>query len=732
MLNSPAEIREADGNARPSGADAVREEWNTAPAQMPDAAQAGGASERLPRPHNLYRFMADLIPHLIWATRADGTIDYFNTRCIEYTGATPEQLYAQGWQSVIHPDDYLLLFHSYHEAIDQGQEFRYELRIRRKDGQYYWHQAHAVPLYDAQGNVARWYGTCTDVDALKQTENALRNRESRLQASEERQRLIFAEAAVGMVLVDMDGILQKPNRAFCALLGYTEEEMTGQSFRNFTVQEDIASTEAVAERLTRGECEAVNWEKRYQHKNGAIIYALVKISLLRDADGSAQYYNTQIIDITERKRAEQQSIAANAWLAAANRKLEQQKTALEAANAKLESLATMDGLTEVKNHRAFQERLRSDVERSARYGEELSLLLLDVDRFKQYNDAHGHPAGDRVLKTVALLLQQTARSSDFVARYGGEEFVVALPETDRAGAIEAAERLRAAIETYEWPHCGVTISVGAATLRPGEDATQTLIDRADKAMYEAKQQGRNRLVHADDIGAKTLPRAETHSLNEALKQILTIQSDAFASASEEVRGTVLGAYDATVDSWCRILDMKDKETEGHSGRVTDWMVRLARFVGLTEEEVLFARWGALLHDIGKVGVPDAILLKPGPLDAKEWQAMRRHPVLAHDMLKEVSFLRPALDIPYAHHEKWDGSGYPRGLKGEEIPFNARLFAVIDVYDALKSDRPYRKGWQERRVRDYLRAQSGTHFDPKAVKAFLKLLRQTGKRKKAGG
>ena len=730
MLNLPSEIKSIGGNAHHTDMDAAP--WNAVLVEMASAAEASDASERLLRLQNLYRLMADAIPHLIWASQSDGAIDYFNARSMEYTGATPEALYAQGWQRVIHPEDYPLLFHSYHEGIRRGEEFRCELRIRRADGQYRWHQAHAVPLHDAQGGILRWYGTCTDVDALKQTENALRNREARLQASEERQRLIFEEAAVGMALVDMDGILQKPNRAFCALLGYGEAEMTGQSFRNFTVEEDIAPTEAVAARLIRGECEAVNWEKRYQHKNGAIIYALVKISLLRDADGEPQYYNTQIIDITERKRAEQQSIAANAWLAAANRKLEQQKTALEAANAKLESLATMDGLTEIKNHRAFQERLRSDVERSARYGEELSLLLLDVDNFKQYNDAYGHPAGDRVLKTVALLMQQGARGSDFTARYGGEEFVVVLPETGRYGAVEAAERLRAAIQTYAWPHCSVTVSVGVATLRPGEDATQTLIDRADKAMYEAKQQGRNRLAHADDIGEKTLPHAETHSLNEALKQILTIQSDAFASASQEVRGTVLGAYDATVDSWCRILDMKDKETEGHSERVTGWMVRLARFVGLTEEEILFARWGALLHDIGKVGVPDAILLKPGPLDAKEWQAMRRHPVLAHNMLKEVSFLRPALDIPYAHHEKWDGSGYPRGLKGEDIPFAARLFAVIDVYDALKSDRPYRKGWTERRVRDYLRAQSGAHFDPKAVKAFLKLLRQTGKKVKTRG
>ena len=236
-----------------------------------DSERCGG-NRRVRTPASLSKIYTGLWPTrfrtLIWASQPDGTIDYFNARSMEYTGATPEELYAQGWQRVIHPEDYPLLFHVYHEAIQHGKEFRCELRIRRADGQYHWHQAHAVPLHDAQGTSLRWYGTCTDIDALKQIENALRNREARLQASEERQRLIFEEAAVGMVLVDMDGILQKPNRAFCALLGYEEDEMTGQSFRNFTVEEDIAPTEDVAERLIRGECEAVNWEKRYQHKNG--------------------------------------------------------------------------------------------------------------------------------------------------------------------------------------------------------------------------------------------------------------------------------------------------------------------------------------------------------------------------------------------------------------------------------------------------------------------------------
>jgi len=156
--------------------------------------------------------------------------------------------------------------------------------------------------------------------------------------------------------------------------------------------------------------------------------------------------------------------------------------------------------------------------------------------------------------------------------------------------------------------------------------------------------------------------------------------------------------------------------------VTELTVRVCRSIGMNEEEILYARWGALLHDIGKIGIPDGILRKPGPLTEDEWTIMRRHPVTAYEMLSPITFLRPALDIPYGHHERWDGTGYPQNLKADDIPIAARLFAVVDVYDALRSDRPYRPGWPEDRVLEYLREQSSHHFDPRAVDAFLKMLR----------
>lgn len=180
------------------------------------------------------------------------------------------------------------------------------------------------------------------------------------------------------------------------------------------------------------------------------------------------------------------------------------------------------------------------------------------------------------------------------------------------------------------------------------------------------------------------------------------------------------SYDAAIEGWSQALDLRDKETEGHSQRVTALAVQLARNLGVHGKPIVHFFRGALLHDIGKMGIPDSILLKAGKLTEEEWVIMRRHPTYARDMLENITFLQEAIDIPYGHHEKWDGTGYPRGLVGEQIPLAARIFAVVDVYDALTSDRPYRKAWSKKKTLSYIRKQSGTHFDPRIVDAFLKL------------
>lgn len=181
------------------------------------------------------------------------------------------------------------------------------------------------------------------------------------------------------------------------------------------------------------------------------------------------------------------------------------------------------------------------------------------------------------------------------------------------------------------------------------------------------------------------------------------------------------AYEATVEGWVRALEMRDRGSEGHTQRVTELTLRLAHEMRVNDEQLVHIRRGALLHDIGKLGIPDAILFKPGALSEEEWRLMRQHPVLGYNLLAPIMFLRPALDIVYCHHERWDGSGYPRGLKGEEIPLAARIFAVVDVWDALVADHPYRPGTPRDEAIAYIKEQAGEKLDPQVVTAFLKII-----------
>ncbi len=181
------------------------------------------------------------------------------------------------------------------------------------------------------------------------------------------------------------------------------------------------------------------------------------------------------------------------------------------------------------------------------------------------------------------------------------------------------------------------------------------------------------------------------------------------------------AYDATIEGWSRALDLRDKETEGHTQRVTEITVKLARSYGVSEAELVQIRWGSLLHDIGKMGVPDGVLLKPAALTADEWSIMKKHPTFAYELLAPIRYLRLALDIPYCHHEKWDGTGYPQQLKGMLIPLAARIFSIVDVWDALRSDRPYREAWSKEKTHTYIHSLSGTQFDPQVVDVFMQFI-----------
>lgn len=273
-----------------------------------------------------------------------------------------------------------------------------------------------------------------------------------------------------------------------------------------------------------------------------------------------------------------------------------------------------------------------------------------------------------------------------------------------------------------------TISFPDLAHESPDDLSPLALQEGLKALYVVPLIAKGQLVGVLGIGHRTAlnPKPEWMDFLEALagQAAMAIDSSKSFEALQRSHLELALAYDTTIEGWSRALDLRDKETEGHTQRVAEATLRLARLAGMSSAELVHVKRGALLHDIGKMGVPDAVLLKPGKLTEEEWALMRKHPTFALELLSPIPYLRPALDIPHAHHEKWDGSGYPRGLRGAEIPWAARLFAVIDVWDALRSDRPYRPGWPQARVREYLREQSGKHFDPNAIELFFRMANES--------
>jgi PAS domain S-box-containing protein/putative nucleotidyltransferase with HDIG domain len=265
---------------------------------------------------------------------------------------------------------------------------------------------------------------------------------------------------------------------------------------------------------------------------------------------------------------------------------------------------------------------------------------------------------------------------------------------------EDAGEITALLANQTWDDITTTISYRARQ----KNGEYIWLETTARLFFDKARQGREFQASSRDI-------TERKQSEEALQKAHTDLQE---------------AYDKTIEGWVVALDLRDRETEGHTKRVTEMTVKLARILGCTDEEIVHIRRGALLHDIGKMGIPDEILQKPGPLTDDEWVIMRRHPQYAYQMLSPISYLKQALIIPYYHHERWDGSGYPHKLRGEDIPLFARFFSVVDVWDALSSDRPYRKGMPQKDVTEYLQKEAGRLFDKSIVEIFIPLIASTRK------
>jgi len=357
--------------------------------------------------------------------------------------------------------------------------------------------------------------------------------------------------------------------------------------------------------------------------------------------------------------------------------------------------ANIDELTGLFNHRHFHQRMDEEIARSSRFGEVFSLLILDLDFFKSYNDTHGHLYGDKVLRSMGKLIKKAIRSVDMAFRYGGDEFAIILPQTSEDGGKKVANRIEHLLKEYsDREEIQITCSIGLATWPTEGVMREEIIQSADNALYFAKENGRNRTIAASTL--MPLPDKSTSSNDYVM---------------------ILGVIFALAAA----VDAKDHYTYGHSKKVSKYATDIASALGLPQERIATIRTAGLLHDIGKIGVSDKILSKNGTLSEEDWEPIHAHPNMGVSIIKHVKGIKDCLAAIQYHHEQYDGTGYPAGLKGNNIPLDARILAVADSYDAMTSARPYRGPMSQEDAVTEIKRCSGTQFDPEIVKIFSRLM-----------
>jgi diguanylate cyclase (GGDEF)-like protein/PAS domain S-box-containing protein len=410
-------------------------------------------------------------------------------------------------------------------------------------------------------------------------------------------------------------------------------------------------------------------------------------------------------DITRRKKAEEEREKLNKELLQSNRKLKQ--------------LSLRDSHTGLYNHRYLQEVIEAEFQRARRYAHTLTVIMMDIDYFKSINDVYGHQFGDLVLKQFAKQLRKMLRRYDIIIRSGGEEFIVISPGTNRTQAVELAQRLLDAlnISNFGDKEHSVKLKLSFAVASYPEDHAikgADLINLADEILNKAKESGGNRVYSSMDIKKQkpaVAPKKETVDIH-----LLRVKIDKLTKRANQSLIEAIFAFAKTIE-------LKDHYTGEHVEMTVKYAKGIARRLALSPLQVEQIGQAAMLHDLGKIGISENILLKKLKLTKKEFEEIKKHPQIGADIIRPVQFLHNLVPFIFYHHERWDGRGYPTGIRGEDIPVGARIIAIADVYQALTSDRPYRKAYSRKDAIKIIKDSSGTQFDPRIVDVFLRVLQE---------
>jgi PAS domain S-box-containing protein len=657
----------------------------------------------LQKSEEMLRLALDASNDGIWDWYLKTGVIYWSPRCYTMLGYIPDEfpLNLERWVELLHPDDRENAWVEVQREINTGDHsYSIEFRFKCKDGGWAWINSRGKAVaFGKKGDIRRVIGTLTDITERKQHE---REREAIIIMANA---LRAAPTRADMVPVILDQLLEILHAEGAAL-----------------IMRDPATGDAIVE-MARGEFMR---DSRVRMPPGegvsGQVIATGKPFLSNDIRNEPRFTRPDLLKTICAAAcipliAQGQGIGA-LWLG--------RKSEITPAEVRLLS-AVADMAANAINRATLHEQTERQVQRLAALHSIDAAISSSMNLPLTLNILLGHVTGQLGVDAAAVLLLRPQRQMlEYTAGRGFhtsviERTMVRLGE-GQAGTAALERRIILVPNLAEENVVFTRLSLLASEKFQAYACAPLVAKGQVKGVLE--------IFHRSPVS----PDSEWLAFLEMLtgQAAIAIDNAEMFEGLQRSNTELSIAYDATIEGWSRALELRDRETEGHTQRVMEITIKLARVAGISEKELIPLCRGVLLHDIGKMGVPDNILLKPGPLSDAEWSIMRQHPQLAYDMLSPILYLKPALDIPYCHHEKWDGTGYPRGLKAEAIPIAARLFAVVDVWDALRSDRPYRSGWPEEKVIEYIKAESGTHFDPQAVRVFLRVISERTEDSAAGG
>ncbi|MDD5567766.1 MAG: diguanylate cyclase [Candidatus Omnitrophica bacterium] len=624
------------------------------------------------------------------------------------------------------------------KLINQGSVQNEELQLVTSKGNKIWALLNAVVRKDEQGNLLYFDGVLEDITERKKYEERLRearaelgirvkvrtaeltraNEELRKEISERKKLIeafnknktflsnVFSSIQDGISVIDKEmnivmanPVMEKWHPSEVPLIGrkcYEAYQYSGGPCENCPVRASLKTQQLAVEIIPKKnpDGQAVGWLELYSfpmfdQENKELI-------------GAIEY----VRDISDKKMTEERVRVLNNELIKSNKRLKR--------------LVLTDSHTGLYNHRYLEEVIEAEFHRARRYAHSLSVIMIDIDYFKSINDVYGHQFGDLVLKQFARRLKMLMRKYDIIIRSGGEEFIIISPDIDVTQSLALGQRILASISQYSFGNKSHTVKLKlslAAVSYPEDRVTKGmwLVNLADQILNKVKESGGNRIFSSLDARADKYSASQKNSKPFNIK-LLQSKIDKLTKRANQ-------SFVEAILAFAKAIELKDHYTGEHVEETVRYVTEICRVLQLPKEEVELIKQGAALHDLGKIGISEKILLKKSKLTRLEFEEIKKHPQIGADILRPIQSLRSIIPLVFYHHEQWDGSGYPSGIKKEEIPIGARIIAIADVYQALTSDRPYRKAYSKEKAIKILKAGIGTQFDPRIATVFLKILQQ---------